>query len=199
MTTDVPVEIAPGDGAPYTAYCDMTTAGGGWTLVYAYGFTDYANFGANDNAATLRPTWPFSSTGSVPTSTTVPPNPTTTDALVYSRWFTLGSSFLVASNVDQWYACTASIIDPSQNGTISCSVARVLTDNCKTAVPTSINWYTTGPWLQGTAQVQYPIFYFWDGSTDASSWPTHDPCGVDGTNQLTQVTAPMGAIYLRRP
>lgn len=199
--TDGAITIAPAGSTPYTAYCDMTTAGGGWTLVYVYGFTDYANFNANDNAVTPRPTWSFSSTGSVPTSTTNPPDPTTRGALDYAKWPALGTTFLVTSNIDQWYSCTAgttSIVDPSANGSVTCTVAKTLTATCTTDVPNAINWYSTGPWLQGSAQVTYPIFIFFDGSTTAGSWPTHDPCGQDGTNQLT-VTTPLGAIYLRRP
>jgi hypothetical protein len=32
----------PGGNPPFAAYCDQTTADGGWTLVWVYGFTDYA-------------------------------------------------------------------------------------------------------------------------------------------------------------
>jgi len=45
--TDGPQQIdpdGPGGHAPFTAYCNMTQAGGGWTLAYAYRFVDPQNF-----------------------------------------------------------------------------------------------------------------------------------------------------------
>src|SRR5262245_50709485 len=103
MAVDGILTIDP-DGAgsgssPLQAFCDQTTAGGGWTLVYAYTFTDYENFSGFGNAVTPRPTWPFTSSGSSsPTSTTVPLSRTDLGALDFLRWRELGGEFLVTSN-----------------------------------------------------------------------------------------------------
>jgi hypothetical protein len=77
-------------------------------------------------------------------------------------------------------------------GSISCDVAKVLTSNCTTVVPTSVNMGNqNGPALNGNA-----FYYFFDGST-AANWPTHDPCGQNQGNQLDGVAQPGGAIYVR--
>ncbi|MBN4050439.1 hypothetical protein JYT28_01690, partial [Desulfobulbus sp. AH-315-M07] len=41
--------------AAFDVFCDMTTASGGWTLVYSYTFTAYSTFTLVNNAITPRP------------------------------------------------------------------------------------------------------------------------------------------------
>ena len=46
------------DSAPFLVYCEMELNNGGWTLVYGYTFTNYADFYGTSNAVTPRPSWP---------------------------------------------------------------------------------------------------------------------------------------------
>src|SRR5215813_12356563 len=96
MTTSGIVTIAPDGSGQLDVYCDMTTAGGGWMLVWVTGFTDYANFSNGSNAITPRPTWTFAQ-ANTPTSTTLPTSPDTLGALDYAQWAKFGSEFLVTS------------------------------------------------------------------------------------------------------
>jgi hypothetical protein len=204
VTTDGPLEIDP-DGPdtgepPFTAFCNMTAAGGGWTLVYAYTFTDYDAFTNPGNAITPRPTWPYNvGTGGpgVATSTTIPSSPTDPNALAYPRWTELGSEFLVTSTINHHIACKpiginfGSIVVPKAGG-LACTMVQPVGPLCPTIVPDKLFLDPRGPILAATM-----TYYYWDGSTN-SNYPTHDPCGTNSPNQANGVADPRGAIYLRR-
>ncbi len=177
-------------------YCDMNTAGGGWTLVYSHGYTDYENFQSSSNAVTPIPSWANGDfTTNVEVSTVPPLNEMEKGALAFNLWNNIGSEFMVKSTINNWIKCkpgSGSLVSMT-TGSVNCeAVHEVVECFGQVNVPNKLAMYKRGPALD----LDSPHYYYWDGST-LGNWPTADPCSKNEANQKKGVADPRGAIYIK--
>ena len=182
----------------------MRTDGGGWTLVWAYTFTDFSNFASGSNAVSPWPTFPNKGFAEVPVSSTPPRGKVDFNALDFTLWRVIGEDFLVTSNINHWISCrpgSGSLVGWT-DGSIDCRNIKNVSSKCLGNCPTKIR-LLTGHAIFRLYDASFPYvssgnFFYFEGHT-VNYWPPHDSCSGSSKKPgvLDPAGTPYGNLYIR--
>ena len=79
----------------------------------------------------------------------------------------------------------------TEAGSITCKLVKQVSKQCAGVLPTSLSVHNNGLRISANS-----LYYYFEGDTGDFA-PTHDPCGTNKANQLTNVANPHGNIFVR--
>ena len=133
----------------------------------------------------------------LPYSTTTPTSEDVTGAMNHSLWSEIGETFLVKSNITNWFECSpnwGNLVTLTE-GNLNCSIVKHTVDDVdlcgSVVVPFFLKMEPCGP------AVFTDEFYFFFESRDQACWPLVDPCGRGEENHIKNVVDPGSWLYLK--
>ena len=133
----------------------------------------------------------------LPYSTTTPTSQDVTSAMDHSLWSEIGETFLVKSNITNWFECSpdgGNLVTLTE-GNLNCSIVKHTVDDVdlcgSVVVPFFLKMDPCGP------AVFTDEFYFSFESRDQACWPVADPCGRREENHVKDVVDPASWLYLK--
>ena len=156
----------------------------------------YHDFDNNFNMVWPSPSWSAKDLAR-PFSTTTPTSEDMTGAMDHSLWSEIGDTFLVKSNITNWFKCSpngGNLVSLTE-GNLSCGIVKSLVDDASLCggivVPYYLRMDPCGP------AVYTDDFYFFFESRDQACWPVADPCGRRQENHIHNVDDPASWLYLK--
>ena len=132
----------------------------------------------------------------LPYSTTTPTSEDVTGAMNQSLWSEIGDTFLVKSNITNWFKCSPNGGDlvTLTEGNLNCSIVKHMVDDVNLCGSVVVPYFLK---IGGCGPAVYTDdFYFFFESRDQTCWPVADPCGRREENHIKNVLDPAGWLYL---
>ena len=134
----------------------------------------------------------------LPYSTTTPTSEDVTGAMDHSLWSEIGETFLVKSNITNWFECSpdgGNFVTLTE-GNLNCSIVKHMVDDVNlcgsVVVPYFLDMRAYGP-----AVFTDKHYFYFESRDQGNSWPVADPCGREEENHIKNVVDPGSWLYLK--